>query len=93
MSAESFHRFLIQSAKIPDFPLVRQFDWPKLVGHVVIALAVGTVLKLAWPTVRKVIHNKDSWAAACLVYESLIQLTLGHDTDVYLGTHVHRYTT
>jgi len=67
MQVQPFHKFLISNAKLPPFPIVRPFDWTKLFFTIFIIFAAGIVLKFAWPEVKKIITNKNAWAAASLV--------------------------
>jgi OST3 / OST6 family, transporter family len=67
MNAEPFHRFLLSHAKLPEFPIVRPFNWQKLFVTFALAISIGTVTKLAWSQIQKIVTNKNSWAAASLV--------------------------
>ena len=89
MHAESLHKFLEKTIKLPLFPLVRPFNWGKLFTVISTSVFVGLIVKLTWSSVKKIITNKDSWAAASLVHPKCLQvLTLGSHLDVHLGSYV-----
>jgi OST3 / OST6 family, transporter family len=68
MTAEPFHRFVTTSLQLPSFPLIRPFDWQKLIMVVASLISFATLTKLAWPTLQKILQNKNVWAAGSLVY-------------------------
>lgn len=68
MNAEPFHKFLQSQIKLPEFPLVRPFQWQKLFVTMSFLGAVGLVAKLAWPQVKTIVSNKNTWAVVSLVY-------------------------
>ena len=70
MHADSFHKFLQSTIKLPPFPLVRPFDWQKAIAIASIYIMFGVVAWLAWSEVQKIITNKNAWAAASLVFSS-----------------------
>ena len=67
MHAEPFRKFLEMNIKLPHFPIVRPFDWGKLFATIFFAVTLGTITKLAWPTVKKIATNRNVWAVGCLV--------------------------
>jgi len=68
MSAEPFHKFLTSNAKVPAFPIVRPFNWQKLFVTAAVVVAIGTVTKLAWAQIHRIITNKNAWAVGSLVW-------------------------
>jgi len=89
MHAESFHKFLQANIKLPAFALVRPFNWQKLFMTISIAAMVGTITKIAWPKVKKIVNDRHTWAMLSLVYQIPVKiLTLGDNIDVYFRTYV-----
>jgi len=76
MTAEPFHRFLQKSVQLPPFPIVRPFDWQKLFLVVSSIVTFATLTKLAWPTLQKILQNKNVWAAGSLVSPTPIRFQL-----------------
>jgi hypothetical protein len=70
MNAEPLHKFLQSQIKLPEFALVRPFQWQKLFLTMSFLGAAGLVAKLAWPQVRTIVSNKNTWAVVSLVYLS-----------------------
>lgn len=68
MHAEPFHRFLQANIKLPEFSLVRPFNWQKLFVTIVLAVIFGTIIKIAWPKVKKIVNDRHTWAMISLVY-------------------------
>jgi len=71
MNAEPFHRFLLANIKLPEFPLVRPFNWQNL--SITICLLVTGVIftRFFWPQVHKFITNRNTWAVVSLVLQVL----------------------
>ena len=69
MSAEPLLKFLQSSAKLPPFPLVRDFNWQKLFITLSTLTFASVLTKLAWPQVRKLVTSRNTWAVASLVYQ------------------------
>ena len=67
MNAEPFHKFLLRQINLPPFALVRPFNWQKLFVTISFAIGIGSITKVAWPKIQRVVTNKKSWAAASLV--------------------------
>ena len=88
MDVVPFHRFLQSTIKLPPFPVVRPFNWQRLVTTILFIVASGTIGKLAWPKVSIFLTNKNTWAAISLVHASLSLLIKDYNSDVYLWTHV-----
>ena len=89
MHAEPFHRFLQANIKLPEFPLVRPFNWSKLFMTISIAAMGGTITKIAWPKAKKIVNDRHSWAMLSLVCRIPAKdLTSGDNIDVYFRTYV-----
>jgi hypothetical protein len=67
MNAEPLHKFLQTQIKLPEFPLVRPFQWQKLFITLSFLGATGLVAKLAWPQVKTIVSNRNTWAVVSLV--------------------------
>jgi oligosaccharyltransferase complex subunit gamma len=68
INAEVFQRFLISNPKLEPFPLVRPFNWTRLLNTLILAASIGMIIKLAWTHVQKIATNRNLWAVACLVH-------------------------
>ena len=89
MHAEPFHKFLQANIKLPAFPLVRPFNWQKLFMAILFAALLGTITKVAWPKVKKIVNDRHTWAMLSLVYRTPVhELTLGDNIDVYFRSYV-----
>jgi hypothetical protein len=88
MDVVPFQRFLQTTIKLPSFPVVRPFNWQRLVTTILFIVASGTIGKLAWPKISTFLTNKNTWAVISLVLTSLNLLIKDYDSDVYLWTHV-----
>jgi len=68
MSAEPLIRFLEKEAKLPTFPLVKDFNWAKLSVVLSTVAFMGVVIRLVWEEVQKILSNKNAWAVVSIVY-------------------------
>jgi hypothetical protein len=68
MHAEPLHKFLQSNIKLPEFPLVRAFQWQKLLVTLSFLGMSGLLIKLAWPQVKTIVNNKNTWAVGSLVF-------------------------
>ena len=88
MNAEQFHKFLQSSIKLPEFPLVRPFNWQNLFITICLLTTGVIFIRFFWPQVHKFVTNKNTWAVISLVMQFYPLLTVGYDTDVYFRTYV-----
>jgi oligosaccharyltransferase complex subunit gamma len=74
--AEQFRRYLLSNIQVPDFPLIKPFNWNRLLGTIAFLLVAGTVTKLAWAQIKKIVSNRNFWAVGSLV--TILLFTSGH---------------
>jgi oligosaccharyltransferase complex subunit gamma len=76
-AAEAIHNWLIrQLPEGPHPPLVRPFNYMKVVSILTLVLGTGTLLYVASPYIVPVIQNRNVWAAGSLI--AVLMFTSGH---------------